>query len=328
MVNKKFYFLICALFITLLLIGAVSASEDTNDNITAVSDDNIVVDEVVSEVESNDDSISVNADEQKGDVDDSASTLKANQENISVEDESAPTLGNNNDDVVLSDANDGMNHVYVSPDGTGDGSSYESPTSIANAITANIASNTVIHLADGGYSLTKAVTIQKKDNLIIQAENPKNATITSTVALTFTGCKNILIKGITFITSKQLIATRAASGVNTENFTIDDCSFEIGDKSAIILNMNVGANLNINNCYFTASLTNQYPININPAVPANINIYNCTFENITMAGLTMGAIYFSPSSSFTGSICIDSCKFYKIQVTLILIWKYLLKIIL
>ena len=83
MVNKKFYFLICALFTTLLLIGAVSASEDTNDNITAVSDDNIVVDEVVSEVESNDDSISVNADEQKGDVDDSASTLKANQENIS-----------------------------------------------------------------------------------------------------------------------------------------------------------------------------------------------------------------------------------------------------
>ena len=85
-VKSKKIFLIFALFMVLLCcFSAVSASEDVSDDIGAVSDD-VAVDEVVSEVDSDDESIAALNDENLESVDDSGNGSLAVQDEQQVND--------------------------------------------------------------------------------------------------------------------------------------------------------------------------------------------------------------------------------------------------
>ena len=99
MINKNF-FVIFSLFIVLLCcFSAVSASEDVTNDISEVSDD-VAVDEVVSEVDSDDESIAASIDEDLESVDDSGNESLAVQDEEPVNDveevDSTVTVENDN----------------------------------------------------------------------------------------------------------------------------------------------------------------------------------------------------------------------------------------
>lgn len=84
---KKKIFIIFSLFMVLLYcFSAVSASEDVTDDIDAVSDD-VAVDEVVYEVDSDDESITASNDGDLESVDDSGNESLAVQDEEQVNDE-------------------------------------------------------------------------------------------------------------------------------------------------------------------------------------------------------------------------------------------------
>ena len=159
-------------------IGAIAAGSDTqsNDTLTQVSDDEISLDNAqVDEMKDTDELILTN---QKEDI------LNSNLNGSEV------ITAENNPDVLKED-----NVVYISPDGTGDGSSETSPTKWANVVMSD---GLTIKLLPGTYTNIKSVTISNQitlkgngDGVILDGQNNGRFFTVS--------ADNVVIEGIKFI---------------------------------------------------------------------------------------------------------------------------------
>ena len=240
-----------------------------------------------------------------------------------------------NDEEFLTDS---FNHIYVSVNGTGDGLSVDNPTSLTNAITANIADNTIIHIADGNYEVTSQVTIQAKENITIVADNPGKVNIayksTNKVYLTLKGINNFSVIGINFNYTYTLITFGTATLNGKSNFcptniVIDKCNFDgNGVKvSAINSGLTGTRNLTISNSNFTSSnarflsittslsdykqgfsnyVLGECVVNI-----TNSNFYNCSTDALYLSDPKDNQN--SPNSVIKHYI--DNCKFYNTGLT-------------
>lgn len=240
-----------------------------------------------------------------------------------------------NDEEFLTDS---FNHVYVSVNGTGDGLSVDNPTSLSNAITANIADNTIIHIADGNYEVTSQVTIQAKENITIVADNPGKVNIayksTNKVYLTLKGINNFSVIGINFNYTYTLITFGTATLNGKSNFcptniVIDKCNFDgNGVKvSAINSGLTGTRNLTISNSNFTSSNArflsittslSDYKQGFSNYVLGEcvVNITNCNFYNCSTDALYLSDPkdnQNSPNSVIKHYI--DNCKFYNTGLT-------------
>ena len=238
---------------------------------------------------------------------------------------------------------DSFNHVYVSVDGTGDGSSVDNPTSLTNAITANIADNTIIHIADGNYEVTTPVTIKAKENITIMADNPGKVNISykntnRKIYLTLQAINNFTVSGINFNYTYTLM-TFAGANVGTgqdakfiypTNILIDKCNFEGNGVSvnAIYTNINPSRNLTISNCNFSNSNARFLSINTNivdytirlvgyVSGECVVNITNCIFANCSTDAVYLADIKDrdnSPDSIIKHYI--NNCKFFNTTLTI------------
>ena len=240
-----------------------------------------------------------------------------------------------NDEEFLTDS---FNHIYVSVNGTGDGLSVDNPTSLTNAITANIADNTIIHIADGNYEVTSQVTIQAKENITIVADNPGKVNIayksTNKVYLTLKGINNFSVIGINFNYTYTLITFGTATLNGKSNFcptniVIDKCNFDgNGVKvSAINSGLTGTRNLTISNSNFTSSNArflsittslSDYKQGFSNYVLGEcvVNITNCNFYNCSTDALYLSDPkdnQNSPNSVIKHYI--DNCKFYNTGLT-------------
>ena len=352
-------------------MGEISSDEvadeviSVDDGVTDVSTSD--ADEVTSDVEPTQSSTYTWGDFKSEVEDTSVNTVKLNQSNIAPSSDSSDQISINHDITIvggygyyignadwnsaesyknsdiLSFTNDefltdSFNHVYVSVDGTGDGSSVDNPTSLTNAITANIADNTIIHIADGNYEVTSQVTIQAKENITIVADNPGKVNIayksTNKVYLTLKGINNFSVIGINFNYTYTLITFGTATLNGKSNFcptniVIDKCNFDgNGVKvSAINSGLTGTRNLTISNSNFTSSnarflsittslsdykqgfsnyVLGECVVNI-----TNSNFYNCSTDALYLSDPKDNQN--SPNSVIKHYI--DNCKFYNTGLT-------------
>lgn len=253
---------------------------------------------------------------------------------------SSDILSSTNDEEFLTDS---FNHVYVSVNGTGDGSSADNPTSLVNAITANIADNTIIHIADGNYEVTSPVTIKSKENITIMADNHGKVNISyknnnRKVYLTLQSINNFTVMGINFNYTYTLMtfnAVSTGSGANNRiifstNILIDKCNFDGNgiNYNAIFTSVNPSRNLTISDCNFSNSNARFLSISTNLADYSQqmvshvsgdcvVNISNCIFNNCSTDALYLTDVKDrtnSPDSIIKHYI--TNCKFYNTSLTI------------
>ncbi|MGL4632348.1 MAG: hypothetical protein ACRCVT_14195, partial [Leadbetterella sp.] len=100
--------------------------------------------------------------------------------------------------------------VYVSPSGTGNGSSSSTPTSLNSALDATIAAGTTIILLDGTYTISGDRYFWVKQGtssspITIKAQNKQQAILKGDAVyasnkyavLNLAGCKHVVIDGLT-----------------------------------------------------------------------------------------------------------------------------------
>ena len=306
---KKKIFIIFSLFMVLLCcFSAVSASEDVTDDISAISDD-IAVDEVVSEVDSDDESIAASNDEDLESVDDSGNESLAVQDEEQVNDveEVDSTLTAEDDNgQTLKESNDGMTHIYVSPNGTGDGSSDINSASFSDALnTYN--DNTVFHLEDGVYESDYTIS---KSNVHIIADNPKKAIIIGQVSFNsdVANAGTYIVDGCSFMnynvtqsSDAGIIFLRSGSSSVHCNFTLQNCYFANNDIAMNLISFDIAGignarngfsentTLNVINCTFENNIIQRNTIKIEAL--SNVNIIGCTFSDIHNGNKVYSNIY-------------------------------------
>ena len=168
--------------------------------------------------------------------------------------------------------------IYVSTNGTGDGLSKDNPTTLQNAA-ASLTDNTIIHLADGIYTLTKVVKFSK-NNITIQADNYGKAVITSDrirVYFRVEGANNVVVKGLAVTTS--YVPFFVIDSAN--NVTVDSCFFENSTKVKgsydSLAKVNDCTLVKFNNCSFKNCVRAMLLF----WNTVDIYITNCIFQNMT-----------------------------------------------
>ena len=197
--------------------------------------------------------------------------------------------------------------IYVSTNGTGDGLSKDNPTTLQNAA-ASLTDNTIIHLADGIYTITKTVNFSKT-NITIQADNYGKAVITNLKLRAYFefGGTNGVVKGL---------AVRSAyagpfSIKKGNNVTVDSCFFENSTliKSGgrnIIASVQDSDLVKFNNCSFKNNIRDMLFF----FDSKNIYVTNSIFQNMTctekiQSSGASGVIMIYDCDKFT----IDNCTF-------------------
>lgn len=356
-------------------IGEISSDEvadeviSVDDSVTDVSTSD--ADEVTSDVEPTRSTTYTWGDFKSEVEDTSVNTVKLNQSNIAPSSDSSDQISINHDITIvggygyyignadwnsaesyknsdiLSFTNDefltdSFNHVYVSVDGTGDGSSADNPTSLTNAITANIADNTIVHIADGNYEVTTPVTIKAKENISIMADNPGKVNISYNtnrkIYLTLQAINNFTVSGINFNYTYTLMTFAGANVgtgqnakfIHSTNILIDKCNFDGNDikTNAIFSSINPCRNLTISNCNFSNSNARFLSINTNIVDYSQrgvsyvfgecvVNIANCIFSNCSTDAVYLADVKDkdnSPNSIIKHYI--TNCKFYNTSLTI------------
>jgi len=198
--------------------------------------------------------------------------------------------------------------IYVSTNGTGDGLSKDNPTTLQNAA-ASLTDNTIIHLADGIYTITKTLRFSKT-NITMQADNYGKAVITKNnlrVDFEFGGT-NVVVKGLA-VRSAYAIPFSIAKG---NNITVDSCFFEnstltkSGGHNAIA--WAEYSNLVIfNNCSFK---NNQRDMLFFYGC-TNIFVTNCIFQNLTCNENIQSSARCGIINTLRkcGNLTIDNCTF-------------------
>jgi hypothetical protein len=244
---------------------------------------------------------------------------------------------NNNDegdlDELLGSGN--SKEVYVSPNGTGEGSSYENPSSFKNALDS-LQDNTIIHMTEGSYTITSnsyPITLQNKNNITIMAENAGNVMLNSAapngkILFKISSSSNITFKDITFSggLEKEPFNIIKSNGVFFEtctfiNYTATSDLFGIGSSSKeIYLNY-----CNIINSSIKNQIMEVYgdsEVLINNCIVKNNNLTDAdtkyTFFKLTKGKLIIkdcefinnaGTELFKTTKVDSGVINISSCEF-------------------
>ncbi|WP_458404672.1 hypothetical protein, partial [Methanobrevibacter sp.] len=228
------------MFVILIFgVNGISASSDTDYMQT-----NDTLGEVSHEIQSTDDTMMLNA----------------------VDDENDEILESNSDENILKAGNT----YYISPNGTGDGSSETNPSTWTNQFWNSVSNGDTIRLLPGiytnivGKTINKEVSLIGEDNVVLDAQNSgKFFTLSSS---------NVIINNIKFINGK-------------------------GQGNAIYSNTALN-NIQILNCIFENNTTtsNGGVIYFNKATSVRIN--NALFKNNKATGSYHGvALYFSEAAT-------------------------------
>ena len=271
--KSKFLIFSLLLLVFVVGIGAISA-EDASDmgeiSSDEVTDEVISVDDTVTDVSTSDADEVVSDGEPtrgtytwgdfKSEVEDTnVNTVKLNQSNI------APSSSSSDEHNLLNDI-DNYNHVYVSPDGSDDGSSPNAPGNFIDII-YEVDEGTVIHMLDGIYTLNAGDELYPEDlnNVMIIADNPGKVTIdsqiyptgkfTETSVFYFTNCD---LKFENIIFSSTLVENQGNYNhiwgyfvFEEGNYIFEDCKF-INTYSACLMYLteDFDNKVKINNCSF------------------------------------------------------------------------------
>ena len=311
--NFKNFLLIFTLSMVLLCcFSAVNASENMDDSISTVSDD-IAIDEVVSEVDSGEESIAVDNVEQVDDVDDSNSALaaKENEDNVS---------GQVSEDFLQSDE---PIDFYVSPEGSdANNGSIDAPFgTIQYAIDSGFekSSNVIVHLLKGTYSGDGNVglTIANEGTLQLLGEEYGETIIDGNEEnYFFEILSETIIKNLKFSNGLGICL------YGNDKVTLTDCIMDNnnGEGSAILVNANIDnltftnnnggvylseCSYKVSNSYFAY---NRYEdgsgiLWVDP-MDDSLTIENCNFINNVVDG-NGGAIYIEEANG----IYIKNCYF-------------------
>jgi len=237
---------------------------------------------------------------------------------------------------VMEDSGDGLNHIYVSPSGSGSNGSQETPGDFKTTI-SSIQDNTVVHMLDGDYIWTSAnkndvIKISSKNNITIIADNPGKVTLKSTSAVSSTefqlsSSNNIFIKNIIFkpaTSATYLFEIKTSNNIFFENceftnwngyeniiyslssISMYDCRFINNTVNKAVLGINDYNSINfIKNCTFnnTKALNN---INLNSK---STDIIECKFFNFTPKSSTGINIKIAGKNNYISNVNISSCYF-------------------
>ena len=223
-------------------------------------------------------------------------------------------------------------NIYVAPNGTGDGSSLDNPTTIQNAMTT-ITNATVTQETDyqvwaleGTYDTGSNVTILQQENKNIQIQAYSG---TVTMKLPFkidgnarsAGSETILLKNLTFNGNDMITPTIINANRGTysyvHNLTVESCTFTGNDNSncrAINFpsgNTSASYNVTLKNCIaINCEGFYQNSTEANNMSIENCKLVNCkrgfnisqikngiTFKNTTITGVTKYAIRLGQSSN-------------------------------
>ena len=272
-----------------LMYGDKSSSildtPNDSDCISSFQEDNIALgDRCEGKVENNNLSVKLKTKENEMGSDSINSPLSQNND---------LTFGNN-ENMVLTDSLN-IKHVYVSPDGEGNGT-INNQSSFEYSI-ENIQDNTIIHMTDGCYNVTSTLSISSKQNITIVADNPGKVFITGgNISLDYLislyGVYNFTFKNIIVrdaIHNKGFIYVRGNDPL-TKKIFFENCSF-INCTNGNLLNLeDVKDSFSIIKCYFAnntvTSILNLHSTNSNHEGYLEKNpildlsrIEDCTFEN-------------------------------------------------
>ena len=233
MKSKNFVFILTLIMVLLCCLSAVSASENVDD-IIAVSDD-AAMDEMISEVDFGDESISASNEEQVIGVGNSSALIAQENNDIklasSVDDDSALIAQNDDElsgDSLLGESND----IYVDPvngNDNNDGSESTPVKSLKNALNIVNAGGTII-IKEGTYSIPFS-----EQEFVIGKSVSINGTNREKTIITFQGFTNRIITrngndGVVTFSNLTIKNTNGAVGVglvieqgscNLINVTID-----------------------------------------------------------------------------------------------------------
>ena len=194
------------------------------------------------------------------------------------------------------------NIIWVSPDGTGNGTSDNDSCNFEYAMN-NLKENSVIYLLDGTYNLNKKYTIEL-DNIIIQSVNQNNVFFNkiSSFGSIIVNSNNVLISGIIISAPIPKESTGIIITWNGENGTVNNCKFinlSAPSGSAIFANKNA-INLKIFDSEFIDTVDAVY------IIAPNFIIDGCNFNegNRNTSYSEGGAIQVE---SVNGTI--SNCKF-------------------
>lgn len=238
---------------------------------------------------------------------------------------------------VMEDSGDGLNHIYVSPSGSGSNGSQETPGDFKTTINS-IQDNTVVHMLDGDYTWTSAnkndvIKISSKNNITIIADNPGKVTLTSTSAVSSTkefqlsSSNNIFIKNIIFkpaTSATYLFEIKTSNNIFFENCeftnwngydiiiyslsntTMYDCRFINNTVNKAVLGITDQNSIYfIKNCTFNNTKA-FYNINLNSK---STDIIECKFFNFTPKSSTSINIKIAGKNNYISNVNISSCYF-------------------
>lgn len=211
----------------------------------------------------------------------------------------------------------GTINIYVSPDGTGDGTTEATPTTLTAALetfrTAAVGSETTydVLLANGTYTGTYGVAQHANKNIVIEALDEANpACIMEEVAITVDGngrstaneyvtFKNLTFEGGNYVISNGQVDYHSTNNTYGHHITIESCSFTNCNVPYNVPQKHQSYNFSMLNCTFTNC---GYAITCGSAIKycsiSNCTLTNCshgfnlvhstyvTFSNVTMTGIT------------------------------------------
>ncbi len=316
----KNLFLIFTLFMVLLCcFSAVSASEDVTDDIIAVSDD-ASVDEVVSEVDSDDESTKVLNDDGLESVDGSGNESLATQDvgQVSNEELTAADNGQNSDKEIggsrSSTTINSWNSLYSELNSNSGNAIVNiganlTPTKqivIKHSVTIVGSADTYIGGSDANNkaSYTYIPFMVSKAGLSVTFKNIRFQNAGDNIFIQFSGNGQYNILNCSFINMYATGDHKSIVYLNNGEGNITDCTFEDCNTSfSTITNYRWGTyNLNmiVRNCTFRNNYANTEPGAINNC--AHLIVYDSTFEG-NSAEWWAGAIH---THSYANTTIINS----------------------
>ena len=176
-------------------------------------------------------------------------------------------------------------NIYVSPNGTGDGSSIDNPIALKNV--TEISSNTIVHFADGFYTLNEAkiskIVITSQNNIVFQADNPGKAHIKFPCEF-YGKSSNLTIKGLVFTAPDDYYRGHVVYTKLVSNILIDSCIFENSKRTGFVSCDGLAYNITINNCTFKNFVNPKNTGLVTPCfvMGSNVSVINCNFQNISL----------------------------------------------
>ena len=179
------------------------------------------------------------------------------------------------------------NKIFVSPDGTGDGSDPSKPAALSNAIFQNAPEGYTVVALPGTYTITEQLTLVNGDNKAIslegRAKDAETTVFTGTIA-PMLDIKGSTLKGVTF-------SDVASSGniVNSNKGKVLDCVFTNCTITGKLFYNSTTAGAIVSNCVFSSCTANG--VMYDEVQNANSLFLDCVIENCTGTGGGYGGVF-------------------------------------